>query len=165
MKIFFRVCLLAAVAGLSFWLWTVFFPNPETVIRKRLEKVAKMVSFNSNEGNIAKAANVLQLSGYFATNIQIVVDTPAQSQQTLTGRDELTQAALAARNMLKGLNVDFLDQTVTVAPDKSSATVSLTGRARVPGDRDLLVQEMKFHLQKIEGEWLIDRVETVRTLN
>lgn len=165
MKLVIRVCLIAAVAGLAFWLWTIFFPNPEKVIRQRLDKVAKLVSFNSNEGNIARAANVMQLTGYFATNIQIVVDTPAQSQQTLSGRDELTQAALAARNMLKGLDVDFLDQTVTLAPDKLSATVSLTAKARVPGDRDLLVQEMKFFLEKMDGSWLIVRVETVRTLN
>lgn len=165
MKIFLRLCLLVAIAGLAYWLWTIFFPNPEAVIRKRLDKVAKLVSFGSNEGNIARAANVMQLTGYFATNIQIVVDTPAQSQQTLSGRDELTQAALAARNVLKGLDVEFVDQTVTLATDKLSATVSMTGKAHVPGDRDLMVQEMKFHLQKIEGEWLIDRVETVRTLN
>jgi hypothetical protein len=27
------------------------------------------------------------------------------------------------------------------------------------------VQEMKFRLQKIDGQWLITRVETVRTLS
>ena len=164
MKIVLRLCLLAALAGLAFWLWTVFFPNPETVIRKRLDKVAKLVSFGSKEGNIALAANVMQLSSYFATNVEITVDTPAQSKQTLTGRDELTQAAMAARNMVRGLDVEFLDQTITLAPDKLSATVSLTGKARVPGDRDLLVQELKFYLQKINGDWLIVRIETVRTL-
>src|SRR5438445_4088249 len=151
MKIFFRVCLLAIIAALGFWLWTIFFPNPETVIRKRLDKVAKLVSFGAKEGNIARAANVMQLTGYFATNIEITVDTPAQSKQTLSGRDELTQAALGVRNVLTGLNVEFLDQTITLAPDKLSATVSLTGKARVPGDRDLLVQELKFYLQKING--------------
>ena len=164
MKLFLRICLLAVVAGLAFWLWTVFFPNPETVIRKRLDKVAKLVSFGSNEGNIVRAANVMQVSGYFATNIEITVDTPSQSRQTLTGRDELTQALMAARSMVKGLDVDFIDQTITLAPDKLSATVSLTGKARVPGDRDLLVQELKFYLQKIDGTWLIVRVETVKTL-
>ena len=164
MKLFLRICLLAVVAGLAFWLWTVFFPNPETVIRKRLDKVAKLVSFGSNEGNIVRAANVMQVSGYFATNIEITVDTPSQSRQTLTGRDELTQALMAARSMVKGLDVDFIDQTITLAPDKLSATVSLTGKARVPGDRDLLVQELKFYLQKIDGAWLIVRVETVKTL-
>jgi hypothetical protein len=164
MKIFVRICLVAAAAGLVFWLWTIFFPNPEAVIRKRLDKVAALVSFGAKEGNIAKAASVMQLTSYFATNVEITVDTPAQSKQTLSGRDELTQAALAARNMLSGLNVEFLDQSIILSPDKLSATVSLTGKARVPGDRDLLVQELKFYLQKINGDWLIVRIETVRTL-
>jgi len=164
MKIFFRLCLLAAVAVLAFWLWTVFFPNPETVIRKRLDKVATLISFNGKEGNIAKIANIQQLTGYFATNIVITVDTPAYSQHTLNGRDELTQAALGVRSMLSGLSVEFLDQTIALSPDKTEATVNLTGKARVPGDRDLLVQEMKFFLRKIEGTWLIVRIETVRTL-
>ena len=164
MKILFRLLLLAAVTALAFWLWTLFFPSPETVIRKRIDKVARLVSFGPREGNIARAANVLQLTGYFATNIEITVDTPAQSKQTLSGRDELTQAALAVRNVLAGLSVEFLDQTITLSPDKLEATVSLTGKARVPGDRDLLVQELKFYLQKINGDWLIVRIETVRTL-
>ena len=136
----------------------------DAVIRKRLDKVATLISFNGKEGNIAKIANVQQFTSYFSTNIEITVDTPAQSKQTLSGRDELTQAALGVRSMLSGLNVEFLDQTITLSADKTEATVSLTGKARVPGDRDLLVQELKFYLRKIDGDWLIVRIETVRTL-
>ena len=164
MRILLRLCLLAALVALGWWLWTVFFPNPETVIRKRLDKVATLISFGTKEDNIAKIANVQQLTGYFATNIEITVDTPAQSKQTLTGRDELTQAALGVRSVLSGLSVEFLDQTITLSADKTEATVSLTGKARVPGDRDLLVQELKFYLRKINGDWLIVRIETIRTL-
>ncbi len=164
MKLFFRIVLFLAVVALGYWLWTVIFPNPEKVIRKRLDKVATLVSFTGKEGNIAKIANIEQLTGYFAADIEIIVDTPAQSQHTLSGRDELRQAALGVRNMLSGLNVEFLDQTITFNADKTEATVSLTGRARVPGDRDLLVQELKFTLRKMDGDWLIVRIETVRTL-
>lgn len=164
MRILLRLCLVAALLALGWWLWTVFFPSPETVIRKRLDKVATLVSFGSKEGNFARAANVLQLTGYFSTNIEITVDTPAQSRQTLSGRDEITQAALGVRNLLSGLAVEFVDQNITLSPDQSEATVSLTGKARVTGDRDLLVQELKFFLRKINGDWLIVRIETVRTL-
>ena len=37
--------------------------------------------------------------------------------------------------------------------------------AHISDEQDLIVQEMKFTLQKINGEWLITRVETVRTLS
>ena len=38
MKIFFRLVLLAAVAALGFWLWTVFFPSPEQVALKKIDR-------------------------------------------------------------------------------------------------------------------------------
>lgn len=164
MKIIFRLGLVVMFAALGFWLWTLCFPNPEMVIRKRLDKVAALISFGPKEGNIARAANILQLTGYFATNIEITVDAPAQSNHTFSGRDELTQAAMVVRNSLTGLNVEFVDQNITLSPDKTEATVSLTGKARVAGDRDLFVQELKFSLRKIDGTWLIVRIETIRTL-
>ncbi len=164
MKIVVRLFFLAALIALGFWLWTVFFPSPETVIRKRLTKVAALLTFDSKEGQIARIANVQQLAGYFSTDIEITVDTPSQSRQTVSGRDELTQKALGVRMVLTGLRVTFLDPNITLSADKLEATVNLTGQATVPGDRDLFVQELKFFFRKIDGEWLIVRVETVRTL-
>ncbi len=32
MKILVRLVLLAALAGLGFWLWTVLFPSPEKIL-------------------------------------------------------------------------------------------------------------------------------------
>ena len=75
------------------------------------------------------------------------------------------QAALGARSALSGLKVQFPDINITVAPDKQSAVADLTVEANVAGERDPIVQEMKFTLQKTDGEWLITRVETVRTLS
>jgi hypothetical protein len=34
--------------------------------------------------------------------------------------------------------------------------------ARVPGERDTIERQMKFTLRKIDGQWLIVKVETVR---
>jgi hypothetical protein len=164
MKLLIRLCLLAGLLALGYWLWTVFFPAPETVIRKRLAKVAELVSFNANEGQIARLANVQQLAGYFAPDIEISVDTPAQAHQVVSGRDDLSQKLMGARMMLNGLKVEFLDVTVALNAPKTEATVTLTGQARVAGDRDFFVQELKFFLRKIEGDWIIVRVETIRTL-
>lgn len=164
MKILFRIVLFAALIALGYWLWTVFFPSPETVIRKRLNKVAELASFKSGENTIIGGAKILELVSYFAPNIEIIVDTPVQSRQTLTGNDELQTAALGVRQSFRGLQVELLDQNIQVSADKTEATVNLTGKARLPGDRDMFVQELKFFLRKIEGKWLIIRVETVRTL-
>ena len=66
---------------------------------------------------------------------------------------------------MSGLSVEFLDINVTVEPDRKSAAADLTLKARVAGEKDLIVQELKFTLRKIDGTWLIIRVETVKTLS
>ena len=80
-------------------------------------------------------------------------------------REEITQAALIGRSRAGGLQVKFPDINITVAPDKQSAVADLTVEANISGEHDSMVQEMKFTLQKTDGQWLITRVETVRTLS
>ena len=59
----------------------------------------------------------------------------------------------------------FPDIKVTVAPDQQTAVADLTVAVDISGEHDSVVQEMKFTLQKTGGEWLITRVETVRTFS
>src|SRR6185437_2531865 len=73
-------------------------------------------------------------------------------------------AGAALRN-LSSLKVELLDPNLALSPDKQSAVVDLTARVKLPEERDFIVQEMKFTLKKINGAWLIIRVETVRTLS
>jgi hypothetical protein len=61
--------------------------------------------------------------------------------------------------------VQCLDPVVTLGADRKSAIVELTIRAETAGDKYLVVQEMKFTMREVEGEWLILRVDTVKTLN
>ena len=43
-----RAILVGILAALGYWLWTVFFPNPEKLIRARIQEIAKLASFASN---------------------------------------------------------------------------------------------------------------------
>jgi len=165
MKIVFRVVWLAALVAAGLWLWAVLFPSPEKVVRQRLATVAQRPSFTADESALARLADAESLAGYFSTNVEINLDVPGRSQLTITGRDEVTQHAAAADSMVSSLSVKFLDVDVTIGPDKRSAVADFTVEARVGDDQDLIVQEMKFTLQKISGQWLITRVETIRTLS
>jgi hypothetical protein len=164
MKILSRILLLAALAGLGYWLWTAFFPGDEAVVRKRVSRIATLMTFDSGEGNIARLANVEELANLFAADVEIVVDLQGYPEELLTGRAELRQRAMAARMAVSGMTVTFLDWSVTLSQDKREAVVNLTGEVRMSRDRERHVQELKFRLRKIEGTWLIVRVETVRTL-
>lgn len=164
MKIVVRILALAALAALAVWLWTVLFPGPEKIIRRRLADVARTASFAPKEGMIARAANAQKLAGYFAPQTEVNIDLPGREQHELAGRDEIAQAALVARNNFRALQVEFLDTHVTLAADKESAVANLTVKGKIPDDKDFLVQEMKITLKKTDGTWLITRVETVKTL-
>ena len=163
MKITLRLLLLAVLVALGLWLWTLLFPAPEKVIRQRLASLARTVSFSSDESQVMRLAGARNLAGFFSTNIEVNIDIPSQTRHSLIGREEITQAALASRSGTGSLTVKFPDIRVTVAPDRQSATADLTVEANIPGEPDPIVQEMKFTLQKIDGEWLITRVESVRT--
>ena len=165
MKIVFRIVLLAGLAALGIWLWTVLFPRPEKVIRRRLTELARTVSSSANESNLTRLAAARSVAGFFSTNVEMNVDLPELGQRNSMDREEIPPMVVMARSRAGGLQVKFPDINVTVAPDKHSAVVDLTVEANISGERDRLLQEMKFTLQKIDGQWLITRVETVQTLS
>jgi hypothetical protein len=160
----YRILLAAVLLGATVWLYRVLFPGPEQVIRKQLLQVAKLVSFGPNEGPLAKLSNTQQLLGYFGPEVEINIDVPGRSLQTVTGSEQLRQAIMQSRSTLSSLSVEFLDISVVVEPNRTDATATLTVRAWISGDKDPLVEEMRFTFSKMEGDWLINKIETVKTL-
>jgi hypothetical protein len=163
MKFSIRIVLVVALAVLGVWLWFILFPGPEKIIRHRLAKLAHTVSFSKDQGNISRIASGESVSGFFSTNVEVIITIPGY-EQTLAGRAEITQAALATRTQVRELTVKFPDINVTIAPDKQSATADVTIEATVAGEREPMVQEAKFTFEKTGEGWLIKRIETVRPL-
>ena len=160
-----RPFLAAALAALAFWLWLGFFPSPDRAIRRRLASVAQDISFDPGQGYLVRMARAQNLTGFFSTNVQVTINVPGRAEHHLAGRDEILQTALAARASVQSLEVKFPDVSVVVSPDHQSAVADVTMVARVAGQNDIIVQELKLSLQKIDGQWLITRIETVRPLS
>ena len=165
MKIVFRLVLLAAAAAVCVWLWAVLFPGPEKIIRQRLESAAAEASFKAGENPLITAKRAENLASRFGTNVEININLPTYGEHDFAGRDDIMRAAAGMRSRVASLKVELLDVSVTLGQDKQTATANLTVKAQSPSDRNFLVQEMKITFQKIEGDWLITRVETVRTLS
>lgn len=165
MKRVVQLLFIVALAGLAFWLWTVFFPSPEKVIRSRLNALAKMVSFDSRGGMLSQALSAERVGDFFTQDVDIEINVSGYETTSLHGRDEVQQAAMAARSRLSALKVGFVDINVKLDPDGQGAKVNLTGNANVPGERDISAQEFNFVLKKVDGKWLISHVETVKTLS
>ncbi len=160
-----KLILVIILAALGFIGWRFLADSPEEIVRKRLKAVAETASFTAEESPLSRLANAQKLSGFCTLDVEVTVDTPRGDQRTITGRDEILQAAGGVRSALKGLLIEFLDMEVALGPDKVSAVVNLTARASIPNDRDDYIQELKLTLRKVDGEWLISKVETVKTFS
>jgi hypothetical protein len=165
MKTAFRLVLLAAVAVLGFWLWTVCFPSPEKAVQRKISSLAATATFSAGDGNITRAAKVSSFIGFFTTDAEISFDVTGYPTHVLSGRDEIREAAAGGFTTLSALKVQFLDVSVRLGADRQTADVSCTVRVNVGGNKDYGVQEMHFQLKKVDGDWLITRAETVKTLS
>jgi len=165
MKIAIRLVLLAAMAALGFWLWTVLFPGPEKVIRGKMSTLATTATFGSADSNLNRAAKAANLVGYFSEDAQISLDVSGYGTISISGRDEIRERSYGGFAALPALKVEFLDVTVRLGADQQTADVTCTARVYVGNSKDYGVQEMHFQFKRVEKNWLISRVETVKTLS
>jgi hypothetical protein len=156
--------LLAAAAACLVLLYRHFFPNEEAVIRRQLARLAEHLSVPAHPTTAGNLAAADHWRDALAAEIGVDVEVLGEGRHTLSGRQEVIGAMLAARGSLGGLKVQFVDVLVSLDPGRQTATVNLTVRATQPRQRDLFAQEAKLTLRKEERRWRILRAETVRTL-
>jgi hypothetical protein len=164
-KTVLRLVLLAVLAGAGFWLWTVFFPSPEKIVLKKISELAANANITSADGTISRAAKASSVVGQFATNAEIVLEATGEGQRTFSGREEINEAAMGGFATVPSLKVEFLDAVARVEPDKQNASVTCTARVSAGDNKDFGISALRFEFQKIDGSWLITRVETVKTLH
>jgi hypothetical protein len=114
---------------------------------------------------LGQAYDAQKAADFFTTDVDVDLNVPGYDSITLHGRDEVLQVAMASRSRLSSLKVEFPDMNVTIDPGGQTAKVNLTAKADVPGERDISAQEFNFMLKKVDGKWLIYKVETVKTLS
>ena len=160
-----RLILVAALIGLGFWGWRFLFPSPEHAIRSRLHALANTACFKPGDGVMLRAYKIQAVPDFFTPDAIVNLDVRGFETTAFHGRPDLQAAAAAAMQRLAGLRVEFLDINVTVAPDRQSAVANLTCRVTRSGDHDFVVQEFDFHMKRVGRDWLIERVDTVKTLS
>jgi hypothetical protein len=164
MKIVFRLGVLAVVAALGCWLWTVLFPSPEKIVLKKVSTLAAAATFSVDASNLSRAGKASSVVGMFASDAEIVLDIAGVVTRTLSGREEIREVTLGAFANLPSLKAEFLDATAKVSADKKSAEVSCTAKLQAGNQKDFGIQELRFRFKLIENNWLITRLETVKTL-
>jgi hypothetical protein len=161
MKTAVRLLALAGLMALGYWMWTLAHPNPRKVIWRRLERLAQLASFSTNEGQLAKLADVQRIGGFFSDQVVVNVGAPGAETHSFNDRDDLIQSMQAARMAVTSLQAKFLGPKIEVDPGKTEAIVGVVLTADVGGEKDAWVLDLKIEMKKIDGDWLITRVETV----
>ena len=152
----------AALAAAGLWAWRAWSPSPEKAIRHRLKELARTASFGPNEGGLARMRYGQELAGFFAEDAEVRLDV-GNTVATKGGREQLRDTAVGVRMTLGSLQVEFQDFNIVLGADRHSAEVDLTAVGRIPTEPDPEVYELKFLLRRTGGDWLIRRVETVKT--
>jgi ketosteroid isomerase-like protein len=159
-----RLVALAAALAVGVWLFQIFFPGDEKLIRKLLAETARTAEVQPNENPLFKLAAANKLVNFFTPDVVIKLDAAGLDARAINGRDDFLQAVTAARASLQGARFQLHEVHVDVAPDKQSATAQLVAAAYLNGGADPLVEELKMRLKKIDGRWKIAAAETVKAL-
>jgi len=160
-----RIGALVALLVGGYFLWQGLFPGDETRIRRQLKELAEAASFTATEAPLAKLTNAARVANFFTVDGTVEVEPWGYRRLVLSGRDELRQAAVGARNAVAALVVRFENVAVTLTPDRSRATVRLTLLGRTSEQTEMQSQEMRFEMIRTDGDWLIGRAETVEYLH
>src|SRR5260370_30197734 len=141
MKVLVRLLFLASAIALGFWTWNILFANPKTIIWNRLKHLAELASYSAREGNISRITSIEKLGGFFTENAKAMVDVPGAETHTFDSRDELMQAALAARSSAGSMQVKFLDPNIQADLRDQSALIDVTLVEQTDNETEASVQQ------------------------
>ena len=149
--------------ALGIWAVRILFPSDETVIRKLLTQTAATASLKPNQNALVKLAGANKLAEFFTADVVMHLDVTAGRTRTIHGREELIEIVIAARAKLQEAKIQLHDIVVELAPDRQTALAQLTALANIDGSTDPIFQLLKMRLKKIDGDWKISQVDTVKT--
>lgn len=147
------------------WVVWSLLPSDEKVIRKKLSKLATAVSISPDDSTLVRLAKSESLRDFFSQDVDVQFEPEGRAMQHIVGRADLLSGATIARTQLQQANIQLLDIYVKVAPDKKSARGYMTLLGDLNKEKNAISQELKMNLKKIDGDWLITQVETVKTLH
>jgi hypothetical protein len=159
------------LAGGCMRLW-----GEEGKIARRLDELAKAASADGEENPVVQMAAGARVARYFSENA--VIDRGEGTAPL--GRESIATIAAQARAAMPRLKVRFEDVTITLDSSTSAGahtTLVIAGGSAPAPDGDVAgfkpgpareagldARELKVTLEKVDGEWVIARVDALETL-
>lgn len=146
------------------WFFYSFQQSEEDRIRNRLHDLADVVSTMQHKRDAARLLHIAELQQFFTHNVTVQVKNDLPK---VNGRDKLLKMAHIAYQQEPGLTVAFTDISVAHEDGTQQAlvhtTVVVTG---VHSDkaRSVDAQELEMDFTKLDGEWLIEAIQSIEVM-
>jgi hypothetical protein len=143
------ILLAVMVAGIGYRYW----PSDERTIRRHLSNLAEALSFPLTESEEERLTRIAVLREYFDPNVRVSLD-----DRELTSRDEIINLLSSYRPPPGGVNVEFVNIAITLAPDHETATVTLTAKMSSTDQKGVsTVDERAANLlmRNVDDDWVI----------
>lgn len=164
MKKTLQLLLLAALVAGAWLGYRWLNPGDVELIRRQLTGLVETASFSADESDIAKLAKVNGLREYLTSDVVLRVNRWNGGAVTLSGYQQLRDAALTARQAADVLEIEFSELQTTVAADGLTATSGFVVEVRGGPRGESQVQELKAEWTKADGSWRLREVQTVEAI-
>lgn len=148
------------IAVLVYWL--VF--SEENRVRHVIKAGAALVTKTANDQQLALAARSNRLKPLLAD--ELLVDIPAYQFQGKYHKNDVATSILAAFSHVEFISVQVFDLAVTIASDSEAAAILTAEITRqLPGrEKETDYLQLSCSLQQKAGDWVINRIEVIETL-
>ena len=144
------------IAGLAYRYW----PSDERDVRRHLIHLAEALSLPGTETDVARLTRVAVIREYFAPDVRVVVDG-----HEIVSREALIGRLTAWTPPPGGFTVEFVDETLTLAEDRSTARITLTAQVvskdLQTGEAIVDGRDMTIAMAKSQGDWVITTAEAL----
>lgn len=133
--------------------------SEEAAIRRTLSKLDKALDQPGEEGLVNSISAARTISKFFTEDAELDIGPP---MHVLKGRAEFSSSMVHVRQQAQFIKVTIQGMEVTLSeeiPSAAKVALVLEGQIKVPGENASEFREYDLLMTKVDGDWLIDRVE------
>ncbi len=154
------------ILGALFFGKKILFPNEIDLIKKQLSFLEKIVSYDKPLAPLAMLSRSNKLKKVLNTSVTISIQTENISKKTIKSIKEVTQALFMLTKYANTFDLDFVDSKITVDDNTAQVNTTIRGIGTKSAGKDFYeAAEVIIFLAKINGKWLITKIQTVEVIS
>jgi len=131
--------------------------GPEAAINGQLDRMAKLISFDTPEPQLEQLTTGRKFARLF-TEAPYLVAWPGK--EPVVSREQITGFFVSLRRMGTSASVAMTNRQITMDGDRSATvTLTVTAKVEVSGQSERHAGRYRMQVEKIDGEWLVSSAQ------